>query len=174
MIKLAESSQQAILAVMMYVQRSTGIEATQDEIAAALKTYFSLDEITNQISYLRRKPPEPAEAQAAEEVLPPRHRFNLAGGRPGNNLARAGYFIEEAGKGPRRRGDRPQPEEQLHPERVEKPDRPCPQSRWPAGTPGQRLRPVALIPHTQRLSAFGRMQRALQKAAAGTRIPRKS
>jgi hypothetical protein len=98
-IKLAESSQQAILAVMMYVQRSTGIEATQDEIAAALKTYFSLDEITNQISYLRRKPPEPAEAQAAEEVLPPRHRFNLAGGRPGNNLARAGYFIEEIGAG---------------------------------------------------------------------------
>ncbi|RPJ75995.1 MAG: hypothetical protein EHM15_02710, partial [Desulfobacteraceae bacterium] len=83
MIKLGESTQQAILAVMMYVARSTGTEATQDEIAAALKTYFSLDEITNQISYLRKKPPEPAEAPASEDVLAPRYRFNLAGGRPG-------------------------------------------------------------------------------------------
>jgi len=98
-IKLGESTQQAILAVMMYVARSTGTEATQDEIAAALKTYFSLDEITNQISYLRKKPPEPAEAPASEDVLAPRYRFNLAGGRPGNSLARAGYFIEEIGAG---------------------------------------------------------------------------
>lgn len=96
MIKLDESTQQAVLAVMMYVARATGTEATQDEIAAALKTYFTRDEVTNQISYLRKKP---AEASPAEDVVPPRHRINLAGGCPGNSLARAGYFIEGIGAG---------------------------------------------------------------------------
>ncbi len=99
MIKLDESTQQAVLAVMMYVARATGTEATQDEIAAALKTYFTRDEVTNQINYLRKKPPEPAEASPAEDVVPPRHRINLAGGCPGNSLARAGYFIEGIGAG---------------------------------------------------------------------------
>jgi hypothetical protein len=98
-IKLGESTREAILAVTRFVAESTGIEATQAEIAAALKSYFTLDEVTNQIRYLRKKPRAEIAAPHPGGPVRPRHRINLAGGRTNDTLARAGYFIEEIGAG---------------------------------------------------------------------------
>ena len=99
MIKLGESTREAILAVTRFVAASTGIEATQAEIAAALKSYFTLDEVTNQIRYLRKKPRAESAAPPPGSPPRPRHRFNFAAGRIGSSLLRAGYGIEEIGAG---------------------------------------------------------------------------
>jgi hypothetical protein len=79
---------------MAYVAQATGAEPTQKEIAAVLASHFTLGEITNQIAYLQRRPPE------AEETAPPAGglkvpwRLNLSGAPSRNSLARAGFFIE--------------------------------------------------------------------------------
>lgn len=99
MIKLGESTREAILTVTRFVSHATGIEPTQAEIAAVLKSYFTLDEVANQIRYLRRKPLQQTAAPHSGSPPRPRHRFNLAAGRFGNSLVRAGYIIEEIGAG---------------------------------------------------------------------------
>jgi len=78
--------------VMAYVRHATGTEPSQDEIAAVLKSYFTLDEVTNQISYLQRRPLE--DASAGGDADPGRLplRINLMSGPPKNSLARAGLF----------------------------------------------------------------------------------
>ena len=45
----------AILTIMKYVQHATRIEPTQEEIAEALKSYFILNEVANQIKYQQKK-----------------------------------------------------------------------------------------------------------------------
>lgn len=82
-----------------FVAQSTGIEPTQAEIAAALNSYFTLDEVTNQIRYLRKKPIEATGSPQPGSPPLPRHRINLAGSRLANSLIRAGFFIEEIGAG---------------------------------------------------------------------------
>lgn len=99
MIKLGETNRDVILSVTRFVAQSTGSEPTQAEIAAALSSYFTLDEVTNQIRYLRKKPIGEAAESPAGGVTRPRHRINLAAGLHRNSLARAGYFIEEIGRG---------------------------------------------------------------------------
>ena len=85
--------------VMQYAGQATGTEPTQPEIASVLKSYFTLDEVTNQLSYLRHKPPNSEEALAL--ITAPRLslRINLTGTSHHNSLARAGYFIEAIGEG---------------------------------------------------------------------------
>lgn len=84
----------AILRVMKYVKNTTGTEPTQEEIANALKSYFILNELGNQIKFQRKQPP--AAGQPLEESLPrPFWRLNLRDGPPKNSLVRVGLFYED-------------------------------------------------------------------------------
>lgn len=98
-IKLGDTTRDAILSVTRFVAQATGSEPTQAEIAAALSSYFTLDEVTNQIRYLRKKTGGQAAASDAGGTTRPRHRINLATGLHANSLARAGYFIAAIGRG---------------------------------------------------------------------------
>ncbi|MCU0561355.1 MAG: hypothetical protein MUD16_14325 [Desulfobacterales bacterium] len=99
MIRLGETTRDVILCVTRFVAQSTGSEPTQAEIAAALSSYFTLDEVTNQIRYLRKKPIGEAAQPPAGGMARPRRRINLAAGLQRSSLTRAGYFIEEIGRG---------------------------------------------------------------------------
>lgn len=93
LMRLGSGLREAILLIMAYVRQATGAEPSQEEIAAVLKSYFTLDEVTNQINYLRKKPvgDERADEEAGLSRLGV--RVNLLSGPPKNSLARAGYFI---------------------------------------------------------------------------------
>ena len=82
----------AILTLMKYVRDTTGTVPTQEEIANALKSYFILNEIGNQIRFQRKKPI----AQDQPETSPkePFWRLNLVAGSPKNTFVRAGLFYE--------------------------------------------------------------------------------
>ena len=99
MIKLGDSTTAAILMVMQFAGQATGTEPTQQEIASVLKSYFTLDEVTNQLNYLRHRPPNDEEALALFTAPRLPLRINLNGATHRNNLARAGYFIEAIGEG---------------------------------------------------------------------------
>jgi hypothetical protein len=98
-IKLGDSTTAAILMVMRFTGQATGTEPTQQEIASVLKSYFTLDEVTNQLSYLRHRPPDKEEALAFLDAPRLSLRINLSGASHQNSLARAGYFIEAIGEG---------------------------------------------------------------------------
>ena len=90
LVRLKETVTDAILTVLKYVRDTTGDEPTQEEIANALKSYFIMNEIGNQIKFQRKKkiPPHPAETV-------PRDLFwtlDLMAGPPKNSLARVGLF----------------------------------------------------------------------------------
>lgn len=89
--RLSRPLEEAVLLLMKYVARATGREPGQEEIAAVLSSYFTLGEITNQINYLRKKPPE--NAVSASGVRRTSMRINMIGGGPVNCLARSGFFI---------------------------------------------------------------------------------
>jgi hypothetical protein len=99
MIKLGDSTTAAILMVMQYAGQATGTEPTQPEIASVLKSYFTLDEVTNQLNYLRQRPPDDEEALALFAGPRLSLRINLTGTSHRNSLAHAGYFIEAIGEG---------------------------------------------------------------------------
>ena len=82
----------AILTLMKYVRDTTGIEPSQEEIANALKSYFILNEIGNQIKFQRKKPiaQNPPETSSKE----PFWTLNLMAGSPKINLVKAGLFHE--------------------------------------------------------------------------------
>jgi hypothetical protein len=90
--RLPDPIRDALQALIQYVGRASGTEPTQEELAHALGTYFTLDELTNQINYLRKSP---AKAEKAERPAPRRAawRFNMASGPPRSSLARTGWFI---------------------------------------------------------------------------------
>jgi hypothetical protein len=98
-IKLGDSTTAAILMVMRFTGQTTGTEPTQQEIASVLKSYFTLDEVTNQLSYLRHRPPDNEEALGFFDAPRLSLRINLSGASHQNSLARAGYFIEAIGEG---------------------------------------------------------------------------
>jgi hypothetical protein len=76
---------------MKYVKVNTGVEPSQDEIAEMLKSYFILNEVSNQIKYQLKKASE-KEKEDQPEIKNPVWTLNLKNG-PGNNvLARAGIF----------------------------------------------------------------------------------
>lgn len=85
------------MTVQKYVKYATGRAATQEEISNTLKCYFILNEIGNQIRYLRKK------AASNEEDRQNNQKdlfwtMNLISNSHQNNLAKAGLFskcIEE-------------------------------------------------------------------------------
>ena len=64
LVRLKKTITDAILTVLKSVRDATGDEPTQEEIATALKSYFIMNEIGNQIKFQRKKKtkPQPAEA----------------------------------------------------------------------------------------------------------------
>jgi hypothetical protein len=92
LVRLGKPMTDAILSVLKYVKETTGDEPTQEEIAIALKSYFIMNEIGNQIKFQRKKqtPPEPAQ----EASKHPFWTLNLIAGPPKNSLVRGGFFNE--------------------------------------------------------------------------------
>lgn len=85
------SVKDAILTIIRYVKGVTGTEPTQDEIAEMLKSYFILNEISNQIKYqLNKAVEEPEEDHNGSKK--PVWTLNLKTGPGENVLARAGVF----------------------------------------------------------------------------------
>jgi hypothetical protein len=99
MVKLENNLREAILTLMTYVRQTTGTEPSQEEIAAVLKSYFTLDEVTNQISYLKKKPREDDDAGGDSSPSRLAFRINLRSGPPKNTLARAGLFSRPIAEG---------------------------------------------------------------------------
>lgn len=92
-VRLDDSVKDAILTIMRYVKRITGVEPSQDEIAEMLKSYFILNEVGNQIKYQLKKETEKAEEDQID-LINPVWTLNLKAGPAKNVLARAGVFNE--------------------------------------------------------------------------------
>ena len=92
-VRIDDSVKDAILTIMRYVKRITGVEPSQDEIAEMLKSYFILNEIGNQIKYQLKKEAEKAEEDQIDSINPV-WTLNLKAGPAQNVLARAGVFHE--------------------------------------------------------------------------------
>ena len=92
LVRLVKPVTDAILTLMKYVGDTTGDEPTQQEIANALKSYFIMNEIGNQIKFQRKKqaPPEPTETISRDMFW----TFNLMTGPSKNNLLRVGLFYQ--------------------------------------------------------------------------------
>ena len=90
LVRLKKAITDAILTVLKYVGDATGEEPTQEEIANALKSYFIMNEIGNQIKFQRKKQasPQPTETESRQ----PLWTLNLIAGPPKNSLARVGLF----------------------------------------------------------------------------------
>ena len=93
LIRLGKHMTDAIWTLMKYVRNTTGIEPSQEEIAEALKSYFILNEIGNQIKFQRKKTgsrdlPEPS-------LRKPLLALNLIASSPKNNFVRAGLFYKD-------------------------------------------------------------------------------
>jgi hypothetical protein len=99
LVKFEKKLKEAILSVMAYVKHATGTEPGQEEIAAVLKSYFTLDEVTNQISYLQKRPPEDETDGGDSSSRPLTLRINLMSGPAKNSLARAGLFSRPIAEG---------------------------------------------------------------------------
>ena len=93
LFRVGKQMTDAILTVLKYVRDKTGIEPSQEEIANALKSYFILNEIGNQIRFQRKNPI----AQDPPETFPndPFWKLNLMTGPPKNSLVRVGIFYED-------------------------------------------------------------------------------
>ncbi|MBW2516497.1 MAG: hypothetical protein JRE88_06925 [Deltaproteobacteria bacterium] len=93
LIRLGTDMTDAILTVLKYVKITTGNEPTQSEVAEALKSYFILNEIGNQIKFQRKKQvaPEPPHSRLRD----PFWKMNLKAGPSKNNWVRAGLFYED-------------------------------------------------------------------------------
>jgi len=92
LVRLKKTITDAILTMLKSVRDATGDEPTQEEIANALKSYFIMNEIGNQIKFQRKKKikPQPAEAVSRDIFW----TINLMGGPSKNNLARVGLFYK--------------------------------------------------------------------------------
>ena len=90
LIRLGSDMTDAILAVVKYVKITSGNEPSQSEIAEALKSYFILNEIANQIKFQRKKQitPAPPESRSRE----PFWKMDLKAGPAKNNWVRVGLF----------------------------------------------------------------------------------
>jgi len=97
-VRIDDSIKDAILTIMRYVKRITGVEPNQDEIVEMLKSYFILNEVGNQVKYQLKKEAENAEEDQIDSINPV-WTLNLKAGPGQNILARAGVFhksIQEA------------------------------------------------------------------------------
>jgi hypothetical protein len=75
---------------MKYVRDTTGDEPTQEEIANALKSYFIMNEIGNQIKFQRKKKNLPQTPETVSKG--PFWTLNLLAGPSKNSLVRVGLF----------------------------------------------------------------------------------
>ena len=92
LIRLEDSIKDAILTIIRYVQVTTGVEPTQDELVEMLKSYFILNEIGNQVKYQLKKASKKEDAEDQINVRVPFWTLNLMAGPGKNVLARAGVF----------------------------------------------------------------------------------
>lgn len=92
LIRLGTDMTDAILGVLKYVKIETGNEPTQSEVAEALKSYFILNEIGNQIKFQRKKKVAPAAPES--RLRDPFWKMDLKGGPAKNNLIRVGLINE--------------------------------------------------------------------------------
>jgi hypothetical protein len=83
----------AILTVLKYVRDTTGDEPTQEEIANALKSYFILNEIGNQIKFQRKKKNLPKTPETVSKG--PFWTLNLLTGPSKNSWVRVGLFYQD-------------------------------------------------------------------------------
>lgn len=92
LVRLGTDVTDAILTVLKYVKITTGAEPTQLEVAEALKSYFILNEIGNQIKFQRKKKmtPTPEESRSRD----PYWKMDLIAGPTKNNWVRIGLFYE--------------------------------------------------------------------------------
>ena len=90
-VRLEDSIKDAILTIMKYVEIITGVEPTQEEIAEMLKSYFILNEVSNQVKYQLKKAAE-KDKEDQIEIKNPIWTLNLKNGPGKNVLARAGIF----------------------------------------------------------------------------------
>ena len=90
-VLLEDSVKEAILTIIKYVRVSTGVEPSQEEIAEMLKSYFILNEVSNQVKYQLKKAAE-KEKEGQIEIKSPTWTLNLKNGPGKNILARAGIF----------------------------------------------------------------------------------
>jgi hypothetical protein len=93
LVRLSKLMTDAILTVMKYVSDTAGEEPSQEEIANALKNYFILNEIGNQIKFQRKKKNLPKPPETDSEG--PFWTLNLLMGPSKNSLARIGLFYQD-------------------------------------------------------------------------------
>jgi hypothetical protein len=93
-IRIEGSIKDAILTIIRYVQVTTGVEPTQDEIAEMLKSYFILNEVGNQVKYQLKKKASKRENDDDDQIdtRKPFWTLNLMSGPGKNVLPRAGVF----------------------------------------------------------------------------------
>lgn len=92
LVHLGRQITDAILTVLKYVKATTGNEPSQAEVADALKSYFLLNEIGNQIKFQRKK--QVSQPPPDTPAIDPFWKINLKTGPSKNNLVRAGLFYE--------------------------------------------------------------------------------
>ena len=103
-VRMGGSIKDAILTIMEYIKAHSGVEPTQEEVADLLKSYFILNEISNQIQFQLKKEEPKAEGNQLD-ARGPLWKLNLKNGPGQNILARAGVFhrsIKDAIDGTRR------------------------------------------------------------------------
>ncbi len=96
--RMGDSIKDAILTIMEYVEHETGMEPTQEEVAALLKSYFIINEVGNQIKFQLKKGGTRPDGDQID-ANGPFWKLNLKTGPGRNFLARAGIFhrsIKEA------------------------------------------------------------------------------
>ena len=93
LFRVGKQMTDAILTVLKYVRDATGIEPSQKEIASALKSYFILNEIGNQVRFHRKNPMNQDTTETASKE--PFWKLNLLDGPPKNSLVRVGIFYED-------------------------------------------------------------------------------
>jgi hypothetical protein len=92
-IRIEGSIKDAILTIIRYVQVTTGVEPTQDEIAEMLKSYFILNEVGNQVKYqLTKASKRENDDDDQIDTRKPFWTLNLMSGPGKNVLPRAGVF----------------------------------------------------------------------------------
>lgn len=92
LIRLGAEIADAILTVLKYVKAATRNEPSQTEVAEALKSYFILNEIGNQIQFQRKK--QMSQAPPDSLTRAPFWKMNLKAGPTKNSLVRVGIFSE--------------------------------------------------------------------------------
>ena len=97
-VRMDNSIKDAILTIIKYIQIVTGVAPTQNEVAEMLKSYFILNEISNQVKYQLKNALKKENAHQ-NEIKKPFWTLNLMTGPKNNVLAGAGFFhliIKEA------------------------------------------------------------------------------